>query len=128
MDINLIEILNDFRKMKISYDIERFKLMSYQLENIIKDYNEMIKTREEIQEKYFDIMNGLNKNGLDTKVDYGRWEEVRSKESDEWKLELDELYNLKYEIDEMLELLENGEIERMLIEEEERLTGDKIKK
>lgn len=128
MDINLIDILNDFRKMKISYDIERFKLMAYQLENIIKDYNELIKTREEIQEKYFDIMDGLNENGLDTKVDYARWEKIRSKESDEWKLELDELYNLKYEIDEMLELLENGEIERMLIEEEERLTGDKIKK
>jgi hypothetical protein len=128
MDINLIDILNDFRKMKISYDIERFKLMSYQLENLINDYNEMIKSREEIQEKYFDVMNDLNENGLDTEVDYGRWGKVRSNEIEEWKSELDELYTLKYEIDETLELLKNGEIERMLIEEEERLTGDKIKK
>ena len=45
----------------------------------------------------------------------------------EWKKELDELSELKYEIDDAIKRLENGEIERMLIEEEEKMTGDKIR-
>lgn len=128
MDVNLIDILNDFRKMKIDYDIERFKLMSYQLENIIDEYETLITSRKEIQEKYFTIMKNLNDNGFEIEIDYARWEKLRLNENNEWKLELNELSNLKYDVDETLELLKNGEIERMLIEEEERLTGDKIKK
>ena len=62
MDGNMENILNDFRKMKINYDIERFRLMLFQLENLIKDYDNLIKTREEIQEKYFRTIESLNEN------------------------------------------------------------------
>ena len=37
MDADLIDILDEFRNLKINYDIERFKLLSFQLENIIKE-------------------------------------------------------------------------------------------
>ena len=64
MDNDLIDVLNDFRNLKINYDIERFKLLSYQLENIMKDYQTLMETRKEIQEKYFEIMENINKNGM----------------------------------------------------------------
>ena len=128
MDNDLIDVLNDFRNLKISYDIERFKLLSYQLENIMKDYQTLMEIRKEIQEKYFEIMENINKNGLETEVDYSRWDKVRLNENSEWKSELDELTSLKFEIDGGLELLENGEIEKMIIEEEEKLTGKKLRR
>ena len=128
MDNDLIDVLDEFRNLKISYDIERFKLLSYQLENIMKDYQSLMETRKEIQEKYFKIMENINKNGLETEVDYSRWDKIRLNENSEWKYELDELTSLKYEIDGGLELLENGEIEKMIIEEEEALTGEKLRR
>ena len=128
MDNDLIDVLNDFRNLKINYDIERFKLLSYQLENIMKDYQTLMETRKEIQEKYFEIMENINKNGLETEVDYSRWDKLRLNENREWKSELDELTSLKFEIDGGLELLENGEIEKMIIEEEEKLTGKKLRR
>ena len=128
MDNDLIDVLNEFRNLKINYDIERFKLLSLQLENILKDYQSLMETRKEIQEKYFEIMENLNKNGLKTEIDYSRWDKLRLNENSEWKFELDELTSLKYEIDGGLELLENGEIEKMIIEEEEALTGKKLRR
>lgn len=126
MDADLIDVLDEFRNLKINYDIERFKLLSFQLEDIIKEYNTLINTRKEIQEKYFEIMKNLNENGLETEIDYSRWDKLRLNEDSEWKVELDELSELKYEIDGALELLKNGEIEKMIIEEEEELTGEKL--
>ena len=126
MDADLIDVLDEFRNLKISYDIERFKLLSFQLEDILKDYNTLINTRKEIQEKYFEVMKNLNENGLETEIDYSRWDKLRLNEDSEWKVERDELSELKYEIDEALELLKNGEIEKMIIEEEELLTGEKL--
>ncbi len=128
MDNDLIDVLDEFRNLKINYDIERFKLLSLQLENILKDYQSLMETRKEIQEKYFEIMENLNKNGLKTEIDYSRWDKLRLNENSEWKFELDELTSLKYEIDGGLELLENGEIEKMIIEEEEALTGTKLRR
>ena len=128
MDADLIDILDEFRNLKINYDIERFKLLSFQLENIIKDYQRLIESRKEIQEKYFEVMKNLNDNGLETEIDYSRWEKLRSGEDSEWKLELDELSRLNYEVEEALKLLETGEIEKMIIEEETKLTGDMLKK
>jgi len=128
MDADLIDILDEFRNLKINYDIERFKLLSFQLENIIKDYQKLIESRKEIQEKYFEVMKNLNDNGLETEIDYSRWEKLRSSEDSEWKLELDELSRLNYEVEEALKLLETGEIEKMIIEEETKLTGDMLKK
>lgn len=128
MDDDLIDVLNEFRSMKINYDIERFKLLSFQLESILKDYEILINSRKEIQEKYFRIMDSLNENGFDLNIDYSRWDRLRLNENQEWKFELDELSALKCEIEEALKLLKNGEIERLIIEEEEYLTGDSIKK
>lgn len=127
MNENLINVLDEFRNMKINYDIERFKLMSYQLENIINKYELLKKTRQEIQEEYFATLENIESNEIEVDVDYSRWDNVRLAEDTEWKYELDELSDLKYEIDKAIELLKNGEIEKRLIEEEEKLTGDELR-
>ena len=110
MDENLINILDDFRKMKIDYDIERFKLMSYQLENLINEYESLTRIRQEIQEKYFAAIDNIKDNEIDMDIDYSRWEKVRLDEDSYWKEELDELSEMKYEIDEAIKLLKNGEM------------------
>ncbi len=127
MNEDLINILDEFRKMKINYDLERFKLMSYQLENIIDKYELLIETRQNIQEEYFKTLQNIENNEIEVNIDYSRWDSIRLSEDIEWKRELDELSDLKYEIDKAIGLLKNGEIEKRLIEEEIKLTGDKIK-
>ena len=77
MDENLTKVLDDFRKMKIDYDSERFKLMSYQLENIINKYEQLIATRKEIQEEYFSTLENIKNNEIDVDIDYSRWENLR---------------------------------------------------
>ena len=118
---DLKNVLNDFRKMKIDYDIERFKLMSYQLENLINDYNKLIKLSKEIQERHMTTIENINRNDIEVGIDYEKWAWDKSNEVKKWKTELNELYDIKYEIDNALELLENGEIEKRLIEEEKKL-------
>ena len=49
------EVLDSFRQMKLMYDHARFKLHKLQVENLIKDYEQLKKLREEIQAKYFSI-------------------------------------------------------------------------
>jgi len=118
---DLKNVLNDFRKMKIDYDIERFKLMSYQLENLINDYNKLIKLSKEIQERHMTTIKNINRNDIEVRIDYEKWAWEKSNEVKKWETELNELYDIKYEIDNALELLENGEIEKRLIEEEKKL-------
>ena len=118
---DLKNVLNDFRKMKIDYDIERFKLMSYQLENLINDYNKLIKLSKEIQERHMTTIENINRNDIEVRIDYEKWAWEKFNEVKKWETELNELYDIKYEIDNALELLENGEIEKRLIEEEKKL-------
>ena len=53
------EVLDSFRKMKLMYDHARFKLHRLQVENLIIDYEQLKKLREEIQVKYFSIYGEL---------------------------------------------------------------------
>lgn len=126
MNRDMIEVLNDFRKMKIKCDIEHYTFISYKLNQLIEKYEKLISQREEIQEEYFQIMEDLNEDNLNLKANYERWDKIRSNEKSEWNYELNKIINLKHEIDITLKLLKNGEIEKILIEEEEKLTGDKL--
>ena len=49
------EVLDSFRQMKLLYDHARFKYHKLQIEDLIKDYEQLKKLREEIQVKYFSI-------------------------------------------------------------------------
>lgn len=59
LNIDEKEVLDSFRKMKLMYDHARFKLRNIQVEDLIKDYEELKKLREEIQVKYFSIYEDL---------------------------------------------------------------------
>ncbi len=126
MNQNMIEVLNDFRKMKIECDKEHYSFISYKLNQLIEKYEALMLQREEIQEKYFQIMEDITDNDIDIKIDYGRWDKIRLNEKAEWNYELNQIINLKHDIDVALKLLKSGEIEKILIEEEEQLTGDKL--
>ena len=53
------EVLDSFRKMKLMYDNARFKLHRLQVEDLINDYGQLKKLREQIQSKYFSIYEEL---------------------------------------------------------------------
>lgn len=48
-------VLAAFREMKLKHDYWLFSFYKMQVEQIIVDYERMRKTRENIQEKYFDL-------------------------------------------------------------------------
>lgn len=53
------EVLDSFRKMKLLYDHARYKLHNWNVEELIGDYEKLMKLREEIQSKYFSIYDEL---------------------------------------------------------------------
>ena len=69
------EVLDSFRKMKLMYDYARFKLHKLQVEDLIKDYEQLKKLREEIQAKYFSIYEELLAEDLiEGELDASVWE------------------------------------------------------
>ena len=49
------EVLDAFRHMKLISDYNRFRLYEYKVEDLIKDYEQLNRLREEIQQKYFSL-------------------------------------------------------------------------
>ena len=104
--------------LQLDYDCERFRLMSYQLENLLEEYDRLLELRENIQLKYFTTLENIKRNGIDVDEDYERWIKVRTSEREEWNSEIDLIVNLKYDIDDNLKLLDNSTMRRSLIKKE----------
>ena len=104
--------------LQLDYDCERFRLMSYQLENLLEEYDKLLELRENIQLKYFTTLENIKRNGIDVDEDYERWAKVRTSEREEWDSEIDLIVNLKYDIDDNLKLLDNSTMRRSLIKKE----------
>ena len=104
--------------LQLDYDCERFRLMSYQLENLLEEYDRLLELRENIQLKYFTTLENIKRNGIDVDEDYERWIKVRTSEREEWNSEIDLVVNLKYDIDDNLKLLDNSTMRRSLIKKE----------
>ena len=104
--------------LQLDYDCERFRLMSYQLENLLEEYDRLLELRENIQLKYFTTLENIKRNGIDVDEDYERWVKVRTSEREEWNSEIDLIVNLKYDIDDNLKLLDNSMMRRTLINRE----------
>lgn len=104
--------------LQLDYDCERFRLMSYQLENLLEEYDKLLELRENIQLKYFTTLENIKRNGIDVDEDYERWIKVRTSEREEWDSEIDLIVNLKYDIDDNLKLLDNSTMRRSLIKKE----------
>lgn len=104
--------------LQLDYDCERFRLMSYQLENLLEEYDRLLELRENIQLKFFTTLENIKRNGIDVDEDYERWAKVRTSEREEWNSEMDLIVELKYDIDDNLKLLDNSMMRRSLIKKE----------
>lgn len=115
------EVLDSFRQMKLLYDHSRFRLHKYQIEDLIKDYEQLKKLREEIQVKYFSIYEELLAEDLiEGELDAGIWGITREHENEIWDSEIRLISDIKREFDIGIAMIESGEAEQVIIDEENK--------
>ena len=113
------EVLDSFRKMKLMYDHARFKLHALQVEDLIKDYEQLKKLREEIQAKYFSIYEELLAEDLiEGELDASVWGITREHENEVWDSELRLMSDIKTNFDIAIVMIESGEAEQTIIKQE----------
>ena len=116
------EVLDSFRQMKLLYDHSRFRLHKYQVEDLIKDYEQLKKLREEIQVKYFSIYEELLAEDLiEGELDASIWGITREHEKDIWDSEIRLMSDIKREFDIGIAMIESGEAEQAIIDDENQL-------
>ena len=113
------EVLDSFRQMKLLYDYARFRLHRVQVEDLIKDYEELKNLREEIQVKYFSIYEELVKEELiEGELDASIWGITRDHENETWASELRLMSDIKTNFDIAISMIESGEAEQSIIDAE----------
>ena len=113
------EVLDVFRQMKLLADYNKFKLYKYKVEDLIEDYEELKKLREEIQSKYFLIYDELIEEGLiEGELDASIWGITRDHENETWDSELQLMSEIKTNFDIAIKMIESGEAEQSIIDEE----------
>ena len=119
LDIDEKEVLDSFRKMKLMYDHARFKLHKLQVEDLINDYEQLKKLREEIQVKYFSIYDELLAEDLiEGELDASIWGITREHENEVWDSELRLMTDIKNNFEMGLRMIESGEAEQTLLDAE----------
>ena len=122
LDVDEKEVLDSFRKMKLMYDHARFKLHKLQVEDLINDYEQLKKLREEIQVKYFSIYEELLAEDLiEGELDAGIWGITREHENEVWDSEIRLISDIKREFDMAINMIESGEAEQAIIDDENNL-------
>lgn len=122
LDVDEKEVLDSFRKMKLMYDHARFKLHKLQVEDLINDYEQLKKLREEIQVKYFSIYEELLAEDLiEGELDAGIWGITREHENEVWDSEIRLISDIKREFDMAINMIESGEAEQAIIADENNL-------
>ena len=122
LDVDEKEVLDSFRKMKLMYDHARFKLHKLQVEDLINDYEQLKKLREEIQVKYFSIYDELLAEDLiEGELDASIWGITREHENEIWDSEIRLISDIKREFDMAINMIESGEAEQAIIADENNL-------
>ena len=115
------EVLDAFRQMKLMSDYNKFKLYSYKVEDLIKDYENLKQLRQTIQAKYFSIYEELlNENLIEGELDANIWGITRENEDETWDLELNLLSEIKTHFEIAIKMIETGEAEQAIIDEENK--------
>lgn len=115
------EVLDAFRQMKLMSDYNRFKLYNFKVEDLIKDYEHLKQLREEIQSKYFSIYDELIEEGLiEGELDASIWGITREQENETWDSELKLMSEIKTNFDIAINMIERGETEQSIIDEENK--------
>ena len=119
LDVDEKEVLDSFRQIKLLYDHARFKLHRLKVEDLIKDYEELKKLREEIQVKYFSIYEELLAEDLiEGELDASIWGITRDYENETWNSELRLISDIKTNFDIAIAMIESGEAEQAIIDAE----------
>ena len=122
LDIDEKEVLDSFRQMKLLYDHSRFRLHKLQVEDLINDYEQLKKLREEIQVKYFSIYEELlSEDLIEGELDAGIWGITREQENEIWDSEIRLLSDIKTQFDIGIAMIESGDAEQAIIDDENRL-------
>ncbi len=89
-------VLDMFRTMKIECDKARFQLWSYEIENLLNSYRELFQLREDIQVKYFAMLEKIDASEFATvDVNYEKWIESRDYENTNWNEEVEMMSEFK---------------------------------
>ena len=116
------ELMHTIRNLKLMKDHATFSLYSFQLAELIEDYETLMNLREAIQMKYFAIFEDIQKNDLvDGEINVNLWAHNRDNENNVWKDELDKIQEIKNSLDVGIELIESGIAEEMIIQEEKNI-------
>ena len=70
----------DLDLLKLELESEKFRLMSYQLDDLLEEYDKLMELRGNIQFKFFNTLENVKKNGLPVKEDSERCEKNRTQE------------------------------------------------
>ena len=113
------EVLDVFRQMKLLADYNKFKLYKYKVEDLIEDYEELKKLREEIQAKYFSVYDELvNEELIEGELDASIWGITRENENETWDSELQLMSEINNNFDIAIKMIESGEAEQSIIDAE----------
>ena len=113
------EVLDSFRQMKLLYDHARFRLYKNKVEDLLNDYEELKKLREDIQFKYFTIYEELvDEKLIEGELDASIWGNTREHENQTWNSELRLMSDIKTNFDIALNMIESGEAEQSIINAE----------
>lgn len=116
------EVLDSFRQMKLLYDHARFRLYKNKVEELIEDYEELKKLRDEIQFKYFGIYGELmDEKLIEGELDASIWGNTREHENEVWNSEVRLMSDIKTNFDIALNMIESGEAEQAIIDDENNL-------
>ena len=111
-----VELLTN---MKLDYDKARMQLINYKLDDLIAEYGRLKELRDEIEEKFFSVIKTICDNDLDDiDINAHEWQKIRDSENTNWSGELDIISEYKHQVNECLQLLNDGTIEQMLMAEE----------
>ena len=116
------EVLDSFRKMKLLYDHARFRLYKNKVEDLLNDYEDMKKLRDEIQFKYFSIYDELiDEKLIEGELDVSIWGNIREHENETWDSEVRLMSDIKTNFDIAINMIESGEAEQAIIDDENNL-------
>ena len=119
LNIDEKEVIDSFRKMKLIADYNRFRLHKFQVEDLIQDYEQLKKLREDIQAKYFSIYEQLlGEDLIEGELDAADWGLTRERENETWNAELRLISDIKTNFDLAIAMIESDEAEQQIIENE----------
>lgn len=108
--------------MKLISDYNRFRLFKYKVEDLINDYEQLKKLREDIQAKYFSVYDELLAEELiEGELDAGAWGITREHENETWDSEVRLMSDIKTNFDIAIKMIESGEAEQAIIDDENNL-------